>query len=338
MTSLDNHKATFKKNKGVLLPDIERHVMRKPTDVELGRDTAHVHPSEMAKKNWCQRHSYFRCLDDTLAGQHEDYSFTVLNAFKNGHDLHAKYQGWLEEMGVLWGMWKCSACKNERFGKSQHGICLARSNCSGRERYAEVPFTDIRHHIWGHADGIVLVDGKYLLIEIKSIGFGTLRYEALGLHDSLMQKLKTPDEVWNSIRKPFPSHEIQIQIYLQLVRECYPELAVDTALVFYEWKATNQAKEFLVRRDDEFIHSLMARAEEVSVAIRSKGASMPSFPSWAAEDVPFCQACDYYQSCYSIETTNGDQTQTTSGVEVQQPRRQIKVQKTTSARRRKALG
>lgn len=317
---LDTLKKTYKKNAGVLLPDIKRHVMRKTDDV--GRDTHHVHPSEMAKANWCPRHSYYRCVDTPVEVKPSSPSFPMANAFVTGHFIHQKYQRWLTEMGVLWGRWECAECRGSRSGAAQESC-----DCGGVERYREVPFHSERYHMMGHADGLVKLGEEFMLIEIKSIGLGTLRFEALHLHDALQQKLKTPDEVWNAITHPFPSHLIQGQIYLRLMKECYPDIDVPTIVFIYEWKATGEIKEFVVHRSADFSQPFFDRSLEVAVGVRTKGEVMPARPDWADRDSGFCQACDYYQSCYSIEITH-----------VETPRRQIKVQKTTSARRRRALG
>lgn len=325
--ALDNLKASYKKNAGLLLPDIKRHVMRKTTD-DANRDTHHVHPSDMAKKDWCQRHTYYRVIDTPVETKPKSPSFPMANAFLTGNFIHRKYQNWMAEMGILWGLWECLHCGANRFGAT-HAHCPA---CHvGIESYREVPFEDEKHLTWGHADGLVEIDGgtRMVLIEIKSIGLGTLRFEAMDLHDALQNKLKTPDEVWNSINHPFPSHLIQGQIYLRLMEECYPDIMVDTIVFIYEWKATGEIKEFVVRRNKEFSESYFERALQVAVAVETGGEIMPEYPSWADIDAGFCQACDYYQSCYSIEAKTDDEPA---------PRRPVRIQKTTSAKRRRAIG
>jgi hypothetical protein len=67
----------------------------------------------------------------------------------------------------------------------------------------------------------------------------------------------------------------------------------------------------------------------MAVGVRSGGEIMPTRPDWADIDSGFCKACDYYKTCYSIETT---------AAPVEQPRRKISVQKTTATKRKKALG
>ena len=61
----------------------------------------------------------------------------------------------------------------------------------------------------GHADGIVGIDGDHVLIEIKSIGMGTLMFEDRKLYDAYVNGDKTIAEVWRDIKRPFRSHMMQ---------------------------------------------------------------------------------------------------------------------------------
>ena len=59
------------KGKGLLLPRLERHVMRSMGDAPRPDDHSlqHMHPSDMAKKEWCGRHDYYRIIGTPIGAQ-----------------------------------------------------------------------------------------------------------------------------------------------------------------------------------------------------------------------------------------------------------------------------
>src|SRR5258708_1016138 len=92
--------AEIKKNKNVLLSDIQAHLLAetsKPTD----RRQDIIHPSEMAKGDWCHRATYYR-LAGWTPPKDDKFSFVLQNIFAEGHEIHRKWQKWISEMGRLW--------------------------------------------------------------------------------------------------------------------------------------------------------------------------------------------------------------------------------------------
>src|SRR5215510_8130530 len=109
----------------ILLPHLQRHVMKtigpdvRPDDHSL----QYMHPSDLAKSDWCGRHDWYRIVGtkpdkETKANP----SFTMENIFAEGHQIHGKYQTWLWEMGVLFGDWQCIEC-GHRFGALSPDHC-----------------------------------------------------------------------------------------------------------------------------------------------------------------------------------------------------------------------
>ena len=87
-------------------------------------------------------------------------------------------------------------------------------------KYDEVPLRDEKLHMVGHADGIDSED--VAVIEIKSVGVNTLRFEAPQLIKDHSYKVNINgrnrefidyDGLWDSIRVPFPSHIRQAHLY-----------------------------------------------------------------------------------------------------------------------------
>lgn len=320
-------KETFAPRGEVLLPDIRRHVMKEAAIPDVDRDMSFVHPSEMVKEDWCARRAYFR-ISGAPASSQPSIGFQLANVFENGHSIHDKWQGWLWDMGVLWGKFKCYQCELTFYATSPD-VCLYCGD--GPLTYKEVPIRSPKHHLIGHADGAVeFEDGPPRLIEIKSIGMGTLRFEATALYDAYMADMKSIDQVWMSISRPFTTHVKQGQIYLATAPMYHPHLADTTEIVFlYEWKPNQQTKEFVVKFNLDIVHDLLEEARSVGVSLRKEGLE-PEAPEWAAKEGPICKGCAYYETCYGIEVKEE--------VKVSAPTVKVKRSKSTSgSRRRKAL-
>src|SRR5215471_20146139 len=153
-TALKRLKETYLTGE-LLLPHVIRHVMRttavdvRPEDHSL----QHMHPSDMAKPFWCGRHDYYRITghpaDKTAA---RNPSFRMENALAEGHTIHAKYQTWFWEMGVLWGMWRCRECGHYWADLSPKQCAFCHSE---RLVYAEYPMRRRNLLVEGHADAAV---------------------------------------------------------------------------------------------------------------------------------------------------------------------------------------
>ncbi len=172
-----------KKTEPRLLGDVERYLMRKEPSP---RRTDVLHPSEIIKSDWCHRYAFY--LLKGGESKKEKPSLRLQNIFDEGHAIHAKWQNRFREMGVLYGMWH---------GPIGKGWNVA-SNVDSEDEYLEVPLKDEALRIHGHADGWIKGIGNDCLIEIKSIGAGTLRFEA---PDLLLDANNDLTKAWKGIRK-----------------------------------------------------------------------------------------------------------------------------------------
>jgi hypothetical protein len=291
-------KATFKSTSGLLLPQIERHVMKtmkdsRPDDHSLH----HMHPSDMAKVDWCGRHDYYR-ITDTPVGRvgKANPSFRMNNVFAEGHTIHAKYQDWLYEMGVLVGVWRCRACGHQWFDRSP-AVCPA---CQvDRVSYKEYPLRHSLYMVEGHADGAVHLDTDAVLIEIKSIGIRTLAFEAPRLYQRYLNG-ESAEDIWFSISHPFATHMRQGQLYLWMAWPAYEKI-----VFIYESKFHQQTKEFVVSYNKSFILPVLETAKDVAQGVRAGIA--PDRPIWATGPTDkVCKSCVYRSTCWQLEDKHGE--------------------------------
>jgi hypothetical protein len=242
-----------KKSNPRLIGDIERHLLaKKPED----RRTDVLHPSEMAKSDWCLRASYF-----ALSGvpvKKETPNLRLQSIFDEGHSIHAKWQNWFSEMGVLHGYWDLGTPNNKSWATSKDLVGIP------DKVYKEVPLVYDELRIAGHADGWIKGIGEDCLIEIKSIGAGTIRIEAPDLIAKADGDLQA---AWRSIRRPFSTHVMQGQIYLELMRRLGHD--VKEIVFLYELKADQDYKEFVIKADFELVESKFLKAKRVCEAVEA---------------------------------------------------------------------
>lgn len=241
-----------------LIGKIERHLLTKPRE---DRSTLVLHPSEIIKPDFCHRYSYY-----LLTGgepKTEKPSLRLQNIFDEGHSIHEKWQNRFHEMGTLYGKFKCVACKQITFGLSptecEHCKCDVL-------HYAEVTLEDKALRIKGHTDGWIKDDEPDVLIEIKSIGEGTLRFEAPELLADAGGDLK---KAWKNIRRPFRGHLLQGQMYLELAHRMYGDEAPKEIVFLYELKADQDYKEFKVKADYEIVDRVFFKAEKIIKAVEA---------------------------------------------------------------------
>jgi len=296
--------AAAKKVKASLLGDIQAHLLKehqKPTD----RRQDILHPSEMAKADWCPRQSFYRLSGATATNPDNDkFSFALETIFAEGHEIHRKWQQWLWDMGRLWGKWKCLMCGAEWYDTSPQGC--ASGSCPGDKGvlvYREVPLeAEAKYLIAGHEDG---ADNKTnSLVEIKSIGQGTLRFE----EPSLLRKWQVEttdgkkvydlDGLWKDIKRPLSSHVRQTMIYLALCREM--GLPYDKVTFLYEYKANQQVKAFELKWSPEIVEPLLEQALDVKYSLKT--GKPPARPSFTGRDTTTCRGCAFLDLCYEGET------------------------------------
>jgi hypothetical protein len=245
-----------KKAPSRLMGDIERHLLQRPVG---DRSTTVLHPSEMIKKDFCHRGSFFLLSGHTKIA--EKPNLRLQSIFDEGHAIHAKWQKWFQEMGVLYGRFTCTSCL---FSIFDIGMVTCPECQKDTMEYREVTLIDNDLRIAGHTDGWIKGIGDDTLIEIKSVGPGTIRNEA----PSLMQEANGDFmKAWKLIRKPFGVHVLQGQVYLELMQRMGHD--VNEIVFIYELKADQDYKEFSVKRDFKLVRHVFDNAEKIVKAVEA---------------------------------------------------------------------
>ena len=264
-----------KKRPTRLVGDIERFLLSRPPG---DRRTDVLHPSEIIKRDWCKRASYFLLRGHTKI--QDKPNLRLQSIFDEGHAIHAKWQNWFYEMGVLHGQFKCLSCGKMTWGTSPD-ICEI---CGHRDLvYSEVTLREDKLRIAGHTDGWIKGIGDDCLIEIKSIGPGTIRNE----DPSLFLDAKDFMAAWKEVRRPFNSHILQGQMYLELLNRMGHE--VNEIVFLYELKADQDYKEFALKRDYELVRHIFEGAKKVVDAVDSN-----QEPPCSNNLGGTCKQCDGY--------------------------------------------
>jgi hypothetical protein len=270
----------------IVIPTVERYLLSRKPDY---RDPFHLHPSEMAKKEWCERASYYRITTGTWPPK-DKFSFTLQSVFDEGHQIHDKWQMWLKASGKLWGDWCCSGCG---FRQTCEASELTEScyEC-GMEMddpwvYEEVGLsTDM---ITGFEDAAI----GDRLVEFKSLGLGTLRVERPELLQRFHKHTDSGmvydiDGIWKALNAPLKSHVRQANIYLWMCQQMggvYRDFR--SCSIVYEYKANQQAKEFFVPMSEKVLEPLLDRVGYVEVALAQE--RPPRCPQGG------CKQCQSYE-------------------------------------------
>lgn len=218
-SSLKKYLETQKKPTVILGP-VERMLLNEVND----RDTTVLHPSEFTKGEWCPREGWFLLKGDTKI--EAPPGLQLASVYSEGHGIHEKWQRWLQKAGLL--------------------------------IEAEVPVTYPGFRVHGHGDGLLGLPNvdhmeRVALLEIKSIGIGTLRANRFQIQNGLAYSFRL-------ITRPFPTHIRQAMFYAWVLNKILPpEHQIQSLIFIYECKEDQAAREFEVKYDEEYLHGVLEK-------------------------------------------------------------------------------
>ena len=260
-----------------VLGSVDRYLLSRPAS---DRSSLVIHPSEMSSDSWCHRAQYF-----WLSGhipKHETINLRKEMIFSAGHAIHDAWQTWFSDMDQLMGEWKCWVHNSTWFGKKSDHAPDPIDKCY--IEYNEVALSYEPLRISGKADGWLVDFESPLLLEVKSIGEGSIRWYAPELIGPTFAKS------WENIKAPFKDHIMQAQIYMKLGELMGIENFPTEALFIYEAKGLHEAKEFVIPKSDFGVAHLFEIAAEIVAAV-DKG--LP--PVCNIGGMAKCKKCSTYE-------------------------------------------
>jgi hypothetical protein len=252
------------KKQSRVLTTVERHLITKPAPNDRRSDV--LHPSAMVKDDWCHRSSYFQLLGFPPPPSKYRVTLSQKRVFQTGHDIHAGWQSIFQEMGTLYGIYECYKCGLKEWGMADAKCPICDTT---NFLYREVSLQYDLLRISGHADGILLGFGEPLMLEIKSLGAGTFRFESPQLFAEHNGDL---DAMWKAFDAPFMSHIKQAQMYMKLAELIGLQHQPQEALFLYENKSNQTHKEFVVAKSDFGISHLLEEAAQIVAAVDKREA------------------------------------------------------------------
>jgi hypothetical protein len=289
--------AKIKSSTGIVIPEVKKVILaqHEKNASRASRRSNTIYPSEMARSEWCPRATYYR-----MSGMPEpatSNSFSLDNVFSEGNRIHSKWQGWLAETGLLWGDWYCKEC-GTRVNNSlrpEERELLTVNNWETETHYhcweyKEVTLRSTSHKISGHADGALI--NHNVLIEIKSMGIGTFRFEAPALlkehtYEIGGKKITDIEGMWRDIHRPLLSHVKQGNIYLHMAEEM--GMPFSTLQFIYEFKANQQVKEFSITKSDDILMPMLETAKKIE-----EGLAL-GIPPMCRNDSGGCESCRAFE-------------------------------------------
>jgi hypothetical protein len=274
------------KTKNRIITPVERHLLTRPRDTS--RSTTVLHPSEMVRDDWCHRASYYMLRGEEPAPEPTNRrSIKTQLVFGEGHAIHGLWQNWFWKMGTLYGVWKCNSCKESFWAVSP-------KECTGCQsfdlRYDEVPAISEELRISGRSDGWLVNIGDDLMLEIKSVGEGSFRWENPELFYSCDSSF---DKAWKALQQPFDKHTLQVQLYLRLLEDypspLNPRPVPKEVVVLYQSKATQDVKEFVIPKSNDGLQKLLDAAKEIVAAVEAE-----TPPKCNVGGDAFCAKCGVY--------------------------------------------
>jgi hypothetical protein len=190
--------------------------------------------------------------------------------------------------GGLEGNWGCQTCDYlwEDIAPPSCPICS-----SDDIKYKEVPLYNERYKIIGHADGIWQDSQGKAVVEIKSVGLGTIRWDAPKLYEGYDSGDLSLDDLWKRIKRPLTTHRRQVNLYMMC-------LGIEDAVVLYEWKPSQEVKEFHLKYDETLIEPILEGIDYVLDCMEND--EVPVRPDHAThKSCSTCKFCAYKTHCWS---------------------------------------
>ena len=193
-----------------------------------------------------------------------------------GSTVHTMMQKWMGTKLSIIGDWVCKKCGDiQKFSTA--------SNCCGKPRHYEELGVTYKKTIKGHIDGLVIIKGKYYLIDYKT---------------SSVKKIT--EQLENGGVYPLRSNYHQIQSYVVLLEKCY-NIQIEGWALIYLARDNPFANNFIYT---EAVTDEMRKTQRKRVMLYEKQQNAHNEASGYDENVEFliktklCQSREEYDKEY----------------------------------------
>lgn len=220
----------------------------------------------------------------------------MIRIWDTGHTTHDRWADYMEDMGVLRGVWKCAnpLC-SALFGKQEKIGVFKPTECnecsSSKFNYEEVSIDYPEFNFHGHCDQIL--DFSNLSEEFTS----SKRFKSISdlvkyLPDSpIVIDMKTIGKnQWSKLDKGAHFYYVvQLTIYLHV-------LGLDSGIIIYERKDDSETKMFRVSRNEEW-WDVIGKQSKLMMSMFEKKTLPPPRP--LSKNDFDCKYCEFSSICHS---------------------------------------
>jgi len=265
---------------------VKPHMVRKAMSNDRRYDV--FHPSAWGQ---CLRkiaYQHYNEKDKFVQKDEASLDIRVERLYDNGHGMHARWQSYLDNAGVLRGYWKCeNPLCGKVYGESEplgifNPIRTEKSwSCecgnSKKLKYEEVLVHSAELNFEGHVDAIVDVRGT--------------PYRRDNKLDLLIVDFKTMNkDEFKTLEKPKNEHVVQVHIYMWLKD-------IHGAVVLYEDKNNQALKELYVPRNEAMVNQIKSQAAWLIDVLAQR--KLPHRPEGFTMSAPPCRFCEFANICYA---------------------------------------
>lgn len=282
---------TFKKpvDNGGIIAKVDRYLLSLDGKLMLERDDERekecFHPSELTT-NDCVRSIVYNWIKAPITNKNTIQP-RIKRVFDVGHHKGFILQQYFWDMGLLEGNWECIKC-NHKWWDVAPKIC---PNCNSKLfiwynlHYLEVPIHNKQWNVKGHSDGIIVVDGKRVLLEFKSIKN----------RDSQTPEHSVCFEDLNSAR---PEHVQQANLYMDALDS--EGIEIERGIIIYFAKNNQLLKEFPIRKMDMMLKPSYDKILAVNHALENR--YLPERAGTMKSD-RICMYCPRKDLCWDNDYT-----------------------------------
>ena len=128
------------------------------------------------------------------------------------------------------------------------------------------------------------------------MGLGTIRWDAPKLYELYENGTVDLDGLWKRIKRPLTAHLRQINLYMHCT-------GVHDAVVIYEWKPTQEVKEFQIKFDTLLVEEMLDKADDL-IDHLDAGTLPPRIDNAMKSKQP-CVFCSHKSTCFDSPVTVG---------------------------------